>query len=243
MDQGAVPGNIPILFPCHFQQTQVTWEDKQKKWYWNDDNILIITCPFHQYCFYNADGEIFIGGIKSHKFNSNRCLVDPGSGSTPTLQECLLAKVNQLNMHWDFRQVRPQLTPVQWLFEQSRTVFWILFHATISYIPSCDQTFAGPSNHKQSNKEMSWGRPGRKLLLWVNHSAVQWTALEDWASCHTCLVLCLNWIHNVLTKINDRLDLIYIFLLIYIKWKLNLPSFDCLSLFLCHFCNMTYKRS
>ncbi|XP_068458747.1 probable polypeptide N-acetylgalactosaminyltransferase 8 [Clinocottus analis] len=78
VDQGAVPGNIPILYDCHFQQPQ--------------------------HCFYNTDGEIIIGAIKSHKYNNNRCLVDPGSGSTPTLQECPLAKLNQLHMHWDFKQ-------------------------------------------------------------------------------------------------------------------------------------------
>ncbi|XP_054475508.1 probable polypeptide N-acetylgalactosaminyltransferase 8 [Anoplopoma fimbria] len=78
VDQGVVPGNIPILYECHSQQPQ--------------------------HCFYNTDGEIIIGGIKSHKYNSNRCLVDPGSGSTPILQECQLAKLNELHMHWDFKQ-------------------------------------------------------------------------------------------------------------------------------------------
>ncbi|XP_051237520.1 probable polypeptide N-acetylgalactosaminyltransferase 8 [Dicentrarchus labrax] len=78
VDQGAVPGSIPILYECHFQPPQ--------------------------YCYYNADGEIFIGAIKSHRYNSNRCLVDPGSGTTPTLQECRLAKQNKLHMHWDFKQ-------------------------------------------------------------------------------------------------------------------------------------------
>lgn len=78
VDEGAVPGNIPILYECHFQQPQ--------------------------YCYYNTDSEIIIGGLKSHKYNSNRCLVDPGSGSTPTLQECKLAKLKQLHMYWDFKQ-------------------------------------------------------------------------------------------------------------------------------------------
>ncbi|KAL7402308.1 hypothetical protein ABVT39_012911 [Epinephelus coioides] len=89
LDQGVVPGNTPILFDCHFQQPQ--------------------------HCFYNTDGEIIIGGIKSHKYYSNRCLVDPGSGSTPTLQECQLAKLNRQHMHWDFKQVRPQQATM-WLY-------------------------------------------------------------------------------------------------------------------------------
>uniref|UniRef100_A0A3B4GWS3 polypeptide N-acetylgalactosaminyltransferase n=1 Tax=Pundamilia nyererei TaxID=303518 RepID=A0A3B4GWS3_9CICH len=78
VDQGPVPGNIPILHECHFQQPQ--------------------------HCYYNTDGEIIIGGITSHNYNSDRCLVDPGSGSSPTLQECPLAKTNELHMHWDFKQ-------------------------------------------------------------------------------------------------------------------------------------------
>ncbi|XP_071361574.1 probable polypeptide N-acetylgalactosaminyltransferase 8 [Trachinotus anak] len=78
VDQGAVPGNIPVLYECHSQQPQ--------------------------HCYYNTDGEIIIGGIKAHKYNHNRCLVDPGSDSTPTLHDCQLAKLNQLYMHWDFKQ-------------------------------------------------------------------------------------------------------------------------------------------
>uniref|UniRef100_A0A3Q3SL97 polypeptide N-acetylgalactosaminyltransferase n=1 Tax=Mastacembelus armatus TaxID=205130 RepID=A0A3Q3SL97_9TELE len=78
VDQGAVPGSIPILYECHFEQPQL--------------------------CYYNTDGEIIIGEIKSHKYNNNRCLVDPGSGSAPTLHECHLAKLKQLHMHWDFKQ-------------------------------------------------------------------------------------------------------------------------------------------
>ncbi|XP_054865307.1 probable polypeptide N-acetylgalactosaminyltransferase 8 isoform X1 [Amphiprion ocellaris] len=80
VDQGPVPGNIPVLYECHFQEPQ--------------------------YCYYNTDDEIIIGLIKSHKYNKNRCLVDPGTGSIPTLHQCELAKKNQLNLHWDFRQGR-----------------------------------------------------------------------------------------------------------------------------------------
>ncbi|XP_027128848.1 probable polypeptide N-acetylgalactosaminyltransferase 8 [Larimichthys crocea] len=78
VDQGADPGNIPILYECHFQQPQ--------------------------HCYFNTDGELIIGWIKSHKYNSNRCLVDPGSGGTPILEECWMAKANNLHMHWDFKQ-------------------------------------------------------------------------------------------------------------------------------------------
>ncbi|XP_037624516.1 probable polypeptide N-acetylgalactosaminyltransferase 8 [Sebastes umbrosus] len=122
VDQGAVPGNIPILYECHFQQPQ--------------------------HCFYNSDGEIFIGGIKSHKYSSNRCLVDPGSGSTPTLQDCQLAKLNQLHMHWDFKQgqaiinkatkrcleiVQGQSTDYEVIIQQCSGQSWKIEHLITSF--------------------------------------------------------------------------------------------------------------
>ncbi|XP_042073720.1 probable polypeptide N-acetylgalactosaminyltransferase 8 isoform X1 [Haplochromis burtoni] len=91
VDQGSVPGNIPILHECHFQQPQ--------------------------HCYYNTDGEIIIGGIASHNYNSDRCLVDPGSGSSPTLQDCPLAKTNELHMHWDFKQVRSWSITIMVMFK------------------------------------------------------------------------------------------------------------------------------
>ncbi|XP_041852436.1 probable polypeptide N-acetylgalactosaminyltransferase 8 [Melanotaenia boesemani] len=78
VDQGALPGNIPIMYECHFHQPQI--------------------------CYYTANNEIIIGGLRSHKYNMNRCLVDPGSGSVPTLQECKMAKQNQLHIYWNFTQ-------------------------------------------------------------------------------------------------------------------------------------------
>ncbi|XP_036373602.1 probable polypeptide N-acetylgalactosaminyltransferase 8 [Megalops cyprinoides] len=78
IDQGPVPGNTPILYGCHFYSPQS--------------------------CYYRTDGQIYIGGIKSHKYNDNRCLVDPGTGSTPGLYECKEAKQKGFHMHWDFKQ-------------------------------------------------------------------------------------------------------------------------------------------
>ncbi|CAN9498720.1 unnamed protein product [Ophioblennius macclurei] len=78
VDQGPVPGNTPILYGCHGFQPQLS--------------------------SYNKKGEIYVGGIKSHKYNSNRCLVDPGSGSNPALQNCKEAQRDKLSLHWDFKQ-------------------------------------------------------------------------------------------------------------------------------------------
>uniref|UniRef100_A0A8D2ZUC3 Polypeptide N-acetylgalactosaminyltransferase n=1 Tax=Scophthalmus maximus TaxID=52904 RepID=A0A8D2ZUC3_SCOMX len=81
IDQGPVPGNTPIAYPCHYYSPQ--------------------------YCYYRTDGQLYIGGIKSHKYNSNRCLVDLGSGAYPGLYECKVARQKKFNMLWDFEQDRP----------------------------------------------------------------------------------------------------------------------------------------
>uniref|UniRef100_A0A8C7TEW0 polypeptide N-acetylgalactosaminyltransferase n=2 Tax=Oncorhynchus mykiss TaxID=8022 RepID=A0A8C7TEW0_ONCMY len=77
IDQGPVPGNTPILYGCH---------------YFSPQN-----------CYYRASGEIYIGGIKSHKYNSNRCLMDI-STQTPGLYECKEAKQKGFHMLWEFQQ-------------------------------------------------------------------------------------------------------------------------------------------
>ncbi|XP_036977466.1 probable polypeptide N-acetylgalactosaminyltransferase 8 [Acanthopagrus latus] len=80
IDQGPVPGNTPIAYICHYQSSQ--------------------------HCYYRTDGQLYIGGIKSHKYNSNRCLVDPGTGDKPGLYECKEA-VKKFHKLWDFKQNGP----------------------------------------------------------------------------------------------------------------------------------------
>ncbi|XP_055793363.1 probable polypeptide N-acetylgalactosaminyltransferase 8 [Salvelinus fontinalis] len=77
IDQGPFPGNTPILFGCHYYGPQS--------------------------CYYRASREIYIGGIRSHKYDSNRCLVDTGT-QTPGLYECKVAKQKGFHMLWDFQQ-------------------------------------------------------------------------------------------------------------------------------------------
>ncbi|XP_008281149.1 probable polypeptide N-acetylgalactosaminyltransferase 8 [Stegastes partitus] len=81
VDQGPVPGDTPIIYPCHFFTPQ--------------------------HCFYRTDGQLYIGGIKSHKYNSNRCLVDPATGVDPGLYDCKKAQQKKLPMLWDFKQGGP----------------------------------------------------------------------------------------------------------------------------------------
>ncbi|XP_075967424.1 putative polypeptide N-acetylgalactosaminyltransferase 8 [Anarhichas minor] len=81
IDQGPMPGNTPIIYGCHSYS--------------------------HQHCYYRTDGQLYIGGIKSQKYSSNRCLVDPGTGVYPGLYECKTAKQKKFHMLWDFKQDGP----------------------------------------------------------------------------------------------------------------------------------------
>ncbi|XP_071357667.1 probable polypeptide N-acetylgalactosaminyltransferase 8 isoform X2 [Trachinotus anak] len=81
IDQGPMPGNTPIIYGCHYYSPQ--------------------------HCFYRTNGELYIGGIKSHKYNSNRCLVDTDSGTYPGLYECKVAQQKKFHMLWDFKQDGP----------------------------------------------------------------------------------------------------------------------------------------
>ncbi|MBN3304574.1 GALT8 acetylgalactosaminyltransferase, partial [Amia calva] len=78
VDHGPVPGTVPIAYGCHYYSPQHT--------------------------FFRKSGQLYIGGIKSHKYNNNRCLVDPGSGNTPRLYECNVAKEKGMSSLWDFKQ-------------------------------------------------------------------------------------------------------------------------------------------
>ncbi|XP_068572829.1 probable polypeptide N-acetylgalactosaminyltransferase 8 [Cebidichthys violaceus] len=81
IDQGPMPGNTPIIYGCHYYSPQ--------------------------HCYYHTNGQLYIGGIKSHKYNSNRCLVDPGTGIYPGLYDCKTAKQKKFHMLWDFKQDGP----------------------------------------------------------------------------------------------------------------------------------------
>ncbi|XP_037615702.1 probable polypeptide N-acetylgalactosaminyltransferase 8 [Sebastes umbrosus] len=81
IDQGPMPGNTPIAYGCHFYSPQ--------------------------YCYYRTDGKIYIGGIKSHKYNGNRCLVDRGTGVYPGLYDCKTAQQKKFHIMWDFKQNGP----------------------------------------------------------------------------------------------------------------------------------------
>ncbi|KAM6936891.1 putative polypeptide N-acetylgalactosaminyltransferase 8 [Xenentodon cancila] len=79
LDQGPVPGHTPIAYQCHYYGPQ--------------------------YTYYRTTGELYIGGIKSHKYNDNRCLTDRGKTSTePGLYDCREAVQKGMGIYWDFTQ-------------------------------------------------------------------------------------------------------------------------------------------
>ncbi|PWA33124.1 hypothetical protein CCH79_00013012 [Gambusia affinis] len=79
IDQGPVPGDTPISFNCHYYGPQMV--------------------------YYRETGEMYIGGIKSHKYNDNRCLTDRGEKKTePGLFNCKEAMQKGMGIYWDFSQ-------------------------------------------------------------------------------------------------------------------------------------------
>uniref|UniRef100_A0A6Q2XLT7 Polypeptide N-acetylgalactosaminyltransferase n=1 Tax=Esox lucius TaxID=8010 RepID=A0A6Q2XLT7_ESOLU len=78
IDQGPVPGHTPIAYECYYYGPQHT--------------------------YYTSKGELYIGGIKSHKYNDNRCLADSGEDSVPDLYNCKEAVKKGMGILWSFTQ-------------------------------------------------------------------------------------------------------------------------------------------
>ncbi|KAL0968524.1 hypothetical protein UPYG_G00267980 [Umbra pygmaea] len=78
IDQGPVPGHTPIAYECYYYGPQHT--------------------------YYRSNGELYIGNIKSHKYNDNRCLSDSGEDSVPGLYNCKEAVQKGMGIHWSFTQ-------------------------------------------------------------------------------------------------------------------------------------------
>ncbi|XP_062419178.1 probable polypeptide N-acetylgalactosaminyltransferase 8 [Pungitius pungitius] len=79
LDQGPVPGNTPIAYNCNYYGRQLA--------------------------YYRSNGELYIGGIESHKYNDNRCVTDVGKKDTePGLYNCKEAMQKGMRIYWDFTQ-------------------------------------------------------------------------------------------------------------------------------------------
>uniref|UniRef100_A0A8C0WW24 Polypeptide N-acetylgalactosaminyltransferase n=1 Tax=Castor canadensis TaxID=51338 RepID=A0A8C0WW24_CASCN len=78
LDRGPVPGNTPIMYPCHEFSPQ---------------NV-----------YYLQTGEFYVGPLVSEAGNGDRCLTDPGNGEKPTLEPCSTAAKSRLFIYWEFKQ-------------------------------------------------------------------------------------------------------------------------------------------
>ncbi|XP_054673456.1 probable polypeptide N-acetylgalactosaminyltransferase 8, partial [Grus americana] len=78
IDQGPVPGNTPIMYPCHAYSPQ--------------------------HIFFHSTGEMYVGGLRARRNTVDRCLTDPGNGDLPVLEQCNIAVNKGLNLYWDFKQ-------------------------------------------------------------------------------------------------------------------------------------------
>ncbi|XP_004717446.1 probable polypeptide N-acetylgalactosaminyltransferase 8 [Echinops telfairi] len=77
LDQGPIPGNTPIMHPCHAFSPQ---------------NV-----------YYHVTGEFYVGPLIAESTTKDRCLTDPGKGEKPTLEPCTQEAHNELHIYWDFQ--------------------------------------------------------------------------------------------------------------------------------------------
>ncbi|KAG7271052.1 hypothetical protein CRUP_037951, partial [Coryphaenoides rupestris] len=75
------------------------WMDEYKH------NInLAWNLPF-KYTYFRGTGELYMGGIKSHTYNANRCLTDDGGkDNEPGLNDCKESVKKRIGIYWDFTQ-------------------------------------------------------------------------------------------------------------------------------------------
>uniref|UniRef100_A0A4W5JSQ9 Polypeptide N-acetylgalactosaminyltransferase n=1 Tax=Hucho hucho TaxID=62062 RepID=A0A4W5JSQ9_9TELE len=103
IDQGLFPGHTPIAFDCFNYGPQQTY-----------------------YC---SNGELYIGGLKSHKYNDNRCLADSGEDTFPDLYDCNEAVQKGMGIYWDFTQVHITVDTTKYTYRQ----FFPILYAPLNY--------------------------------------------------------------------------------------------------------------
>lgn len=124
LDQGPLPGHTPIAYNCYYYGPQVRTAFNISGFKITSTTLVLRhysqweSCAFFifKHTFYRSTGELYIGGIKSHKYNDNRCIADIGNKETvPGLYNCKEAMQNGMGIYWDFRQVLQKSIITGWI--------------------------------------------------------------------------------------------------------------------------------
>ncbi|XP_034032935.1 probable polypeptide N-acetylgalactosaminyltransferase 8 isoform X3 [Thalassophryne amazonica] len=78
IDEGSGDSHTPVALTCYYYQPQDS--------------------------FYRSTGELYIGDIKSHKYEQNQCLTDSDGNEEPRLYYCNEALEKGMGIYWDFTQ-------------------------------------------------------------------------------------------------------------------------------------------
>lgn len=169
LDQGPLPGHTPIAYGCHYYGPQVrtafnisvSLRSPQQRLY-SDITVSGNLVPFFifKHTFYRSTGELYIGGIKSHNYNNNRCLADVGNKETvPGLYNCKEAMQKGMGIYWDFRQVLQKSIITGWIWDGW---FGLKYHLErwcggVAALMTC-VFFPGQRTEEQTDKKVPWDK-------------------------------------------------------------------------------------
>lgn len=120
------------------------------------------SCAFFifKHTFYRSTGELYIGGIKSHTYNDNRCIADIGNKETvPGLYNCKEAMQKGMGIYWDFGQVLQKSIITGWIWDGW---FGLKYHLERwcggeAALMTC-VFFSGQRIEEQTDKKVPWDK-------------------------------------------------------------------------------------